>query len=156
MYNVGGKFTRSPFLEQPFSDFQHLVNTNIAGGFHFSQQALPMLLAGVEKDSKHSPSLIFTGATASLRAGATFSSFSVSKHGVRALSQSLAKEFGPQGVHVSHVILDGVVGVNPGAGLQQNRIDPNSVAEAYWYLHTQDNSAWTWELDLRSNTEKWT
>ena len=81
------------------------------GGFIFSQATLPFLLKGVEQKSQHPPSLIFTGATASVKANALVSVFASGKWALRALSQSLAKEFGPQGVHVSHAIIDGVINI---------------------------------------------
>jgi NAD(P)-dependent dehydrogenase (short-subunit alcohol dehydrogenase family) len=97
--------------------------------------------------------LIFTGATAALKASAQFASFSSAKFGLRALSQSLAKEFGPRGVHVSHVVADGVFDTprTRGFGYSDNDglMDTDEMAEAYWKLHTQGKKAWTWEIDLR-------
>lgn len=81
------------------------------GGFNFAQSTLPLLLKAREASLKHPPTLIFTGATASLKGSATFSAFASGKFALRALAQSLAREFGPQGVHVSHVILDGVIDI---------------------------------------------
>jgi NAD(P)-dependent dehydrogenase (short-subunit alcohol dehydrogenase family) len=79
------------------------------GGVLFSQATLPLLLAGVKRNPDHPPTLIFTGATASVKANALVSSFNTGKFAVRALSSSLAKEFGPQGVHVGHAIIDGPI-----------------------------------------------
>ena len=81
------------------------------GAFLFSQATLPLLLKGVDASSKYPPSLIFTGATASVRGSAMMSSFASGKFALRALSQSLAREFGPKGVHVSHAIIDGVIDI---------------------------------------------
>jgi len=88
------------------------------------------------------------------------SSFNTGKYALRALSSSLSKEFAPQGVHVSHAIIDGVIDIprtkewlkeaGPDA-----KIDPNGIADSYWYLHTQPRSAFTWEIDLRPYVEKW-
>lgn len=75
----------------------------------FSQAILPLLLRGVKSNPTYAPTLIFTGATASVKANALFTTFSSAKYGERALSSGLAKEFGPQGVHVSHAIIDGVI-----------------------------------------------
>jgi NAD(P)-dependent dehydrogenase (short-subunit alcohol dehydrogenase family) len=75
----------------------------------FSQATLPLLLRGINMNPTYPPTLIFTGATASVKASAEFTTFSSGKHGQRALSAGLAKEFGPQGVHVSHAIIDGVI-----------------------------------------------
>lgn len=81
------------------------------GGFYFAQGTLPLLLKAKEQAPQYPPTLIFTGATASLKGSATFSAFATGKFALRALAQSLAREFGPQGVHVSHVILDGVIDI---------------------------------------------
>lgn len=102
--------------------------------------------------------IIFTGATASVRGGKGFAAFAAAKHGVRALSQSMARELGPQGVHVAHTIIDGAIDT---AWIAENFparyalkdqdgiLNPNHIADAYWMLHTQPRDAWTHELDLR-------
>ena len=92
-------------------DFGVSLDVSAKGGFLFSQAALPLLLKGVEQKSEHPPSLIFTGATASVRGSAQMSSFASGKFALRALSQSLAREFGPKGVHVAHAIIDGVIDI---------------------------------------------
>jgi NAD(P)-dependent dehydrogenase (short-subunit alcohol dehydrogenase family) len=102
------------------------------GGFNFSQAALSLLLKGVEQKSEHPPSLIFTGATASVKSSAQMSSFSTGKWAVRALSQSLAKEFGPKGVHVAHAIIDGVIDIPKSKEFLKGRapetvLSPNAV-----------------------------
>ncbi len=108
--------------------------------------------------------LLFTGASASLRGRAGFGAFASNKAGLRSLSQSMAREFGPQNIHVAHVIIDGLVdgarlrGVMP--GLVEGRgkdgaLDPTAVAETYWMLHRQHRSAWTQEIDLRPCRENW-
>ena len=103
-------------------------------------------------------SILFTGATASLRGGAGFSAFAGAKHALRALAQSLARELGPQGIHVAHVVIDGAIDT---AFIAQNFperyalkdragiLDPDHIADNYWHLHQQPRSAWTHELDLR-------
>ena len=107
-------------------------------------------------------SLLFTGATASLRGGAKFAAFASAKAGLRSLAQSLAREFGPQGVHVAHVVIDGGIdGERLRAAAPQRAIDagadgllrPDAIADVYWHLHTQHRSAWTQELDLRPYKE---
>jgi NAD(P)-dependent dehydrogenase (short-subunit alcohol dehydrogenase family) len=82
---------------------------NSKGGFFFSQAVLPRLITAAKAKVTHPPTLIFTGATASLKGSAMFASFAVGKFATRALVQSLSREFGPQGVHVSHAIIDGVI-----------------------------------------------
>jgi NAD(P)-dependent dehydrogenase (short-subunit alcohol dehydrogenase family) len=107
-------------------------------------------------------SVLFTGATASLRARPPFVAFASAKAGLRAIAQSMAREFGPQGLHVAHFVIDG--GVN---GDQLNRrfpdlsrqkgpdglLDPDAVAETFWNVHQQQRSAWTHEVDLRPFNE---
>jgi len=114
---------------------------------------IPLLLSSTSANLPYPPTLIFTGATAGIKASAKFAAFASAKFGLRALSQSLAKEFGPQGVHVSHVVADGVFDSDRGraymGGNPEALMDTNEMAEAYWNLHTQGRRAWTWEIDLR-------
>lgn len=109
IFNASGGFMRKPFLDVSPDVFQSSLNVSAMGGILFSQSVLPLLLKGVELKSEHPPSLIFTGATASVKSSAQMSSFSTGKWALRALSQSLAREFGPQGVHVAHAVIDGVI-----------------------------------------------
>jgi NAD(P)-dependent dehydrogenase (short-subunit alcohol dehydrogenase family) len=108
--------------------------------------------------------ILYTGATASLRGGAGFSAFAGSKHALRALAQSLAREVGPQGIHVAHVVIDGAIDTKFIAENFPERyalkdkdgiLAPDAIAEAYWQLHRQHRSAWTHELDLRPWMETW-
>jgi NAD(P)-dependent dehydrogenase (short-subunit alcohol dehydrogenase family) len=119
-------------------------------------------LAGREAAKRMAPrgrgTIIFTGATASVRGGKGFAAFASAKHGLRALSQSMARELGPQGVHVAHTIIDGAIDT---AWIAENFparyalkdqdgiLDPAHIADAYWMLHSQPRDAWTHELDLR-------
>jgi NAD(P)-dependent dehydrogenase (short-subunit alcohol dehydrogenase family) len=108
--------------------------------------------------------IVFTGATASLRGSAGFAAFAGAKHALRALAQSMARELGPQGIHVAHVVIDGAIDT---AFIAENFperyalkasdgiLDPEAIAENYWQLHRQQRSAWTHELDLRPWSEKW-
>ncbi len=109
-------------------------------------------------------SILFTGATASVRGGAGYSAFAGAKHALRALAQSLARELGPQGLHVAHVVIDGMIdgvfarGIAPDAAERLAReeiLDPEEIARNYVWLHGQRRSAWTFELDLRPWSEKW-
>jgi NAD(P)-dependent dehydrogenase (short-subunit alcohol dehydrogenase family) len=114
--------------------------------------------------ARQSGTMIFTGATASLRGAAGFSAFAGAKHALRALAQSLARELGPANVHVAHVIIDGAIDT---AFIRDNfperyalkREDgilaPEHIADAYWFLHQQPRDAWTFELDLRPWSERW-
>ncbi|MDE2371982.1 MAG: SDR family oxidoreductase [Burkholderiales bacterium] len=108
--------------------------------------------------------ILYTGATASLRGGAGFAAFAGAKHALRALAQSLARELGPQGIHVAHVVIDGAIDTAfiaenfPQRYALKDRdgiLDPEAIAEAYWQLHRQTRSAWTHELDLRPWIETW-
>ncbi|WP_434559908.1 SDR family oxidoreductase [Pseudomonas sp. R1-6] len=108
--------------------------------------------------------ILFTGATAGLRGASGFAAFAGAKHGVRALAQSMARELGPMNVHVAHIIVDGAIDT---AFIRDNFpekyatkdedgiLDPEHIAENYWYLHTQPRDAWTFELDLRPWSERW-
>jgi NADP-dependent 3-hydroxy acid dehydrogenase YdfG len=88
------------------------------------------------------------------------SSFATGKFALRALSSSLAKEFGPQGVHVSHAIIDGVIDIPRTKEWMKDagpdaKISADAIADSYWYLHSQPRSAWIWEIDVRPYIEKW-
>ena len=107
--------------------------------------------------------IIFTGATASLRGGAGFAAFAGAKHALRALAQSMARELGPQGIHVAHCVIDGAIDTafirehfpeRYALRQQDGILKPDSIAEAYWMLHRQPRDAWTHELDLRPYMEK--
>ena len=109
-------------------------------------------------------SIFFTGATASLRGSAGFSAFAGAKHALRALAQSMARELGPRGIHVAHLVIDGAIDTEFIAQNFPERyarkadegiLSPDSIAEAYWQLHRQQRSAWTQELDLRPWMETW-
>ena len=108
--------------------------------------------------------ILFTGATASLRGAAGFSAFSGAKHALRALAQSMARELGPQGIHVAHIVIDGAIDTQFIAENFPERyslkdkdgiLSPDAIADNYWMLHQQQRSAWTHELDLRPWIEKW-
>jgi NAD(P)-dependent dehydrogenase (short-subunit alcohol dehydrogenase family) len=109
-------------------------------------------------------SIFFTGATASLRGGAGFSAFAGAKHALRALAQSMARELGPQGIHVAHLVIDGAIDTEfirenfPERYALKDRdgiLNPEHIAEAYWQLHNQPRDAWTHEMDLRPWMEPW-
>ncbi len=108
--------------------------------------------------------ILFTGATASLRGGAGYSAFAGAKHALRALAQSLARELGPRGVHVAHIVIDGMIdgafirGLVPDAAerlARQEILAPDEIAGNYVWLHRQKRGAWTFEMDLRPWTETW-
>ncbi|MDP6415785.1 MAG: SDR family NAD(P)-dependent oxidoreductase, partial [Gammaproteobacteria bacterium] len=111
-------------------------------------------------------SILFTGATASMRGGSGYAAFASAKFALRGLAQSLARELGPEGIHVAHLIIDAGVntqfvrdryqdrGIDPEKLPENTLMNPKSVGEAYWYLHNQERDAWTHELDLRPFAEK--
>ncbi len=90
-------------------------------------------------------SILFTGATASLRGSSGFGAFAHGKFALRAIAQSMARELGPMGIHVGHVVIDGHIGEKDDASY----LSPDAIAETYWTLHTQERSAWSFEIDLR-------
>ena len=108
--------------------------------------------------------ILFTGATAGLRGASHFAAFAGAKHGVRALAQSMARELGPLNIHVGHVVVDGAIDTafirdsfpEMYARKEQDGIlNPEHIADNYWFLHAQPRDAWTFELDLRPWMEKW-
>ena len=108
-------------------------------------------------------SIFFTGATASMRGGSGFSAFSSAKFALRAVAQSMARELGPEGIHVAHFVIDGAIDTAfiketfPDIYALKEKdgiLQPEAIAEAYWFVHTQHRSAWTHELDLRPYMEK--
>ncbi|KAL2832862.1 oxidoreductase [Aspergillus cavernicola] len=161
IYNVAGKFSRKPFLEQGMEEFLGSLEPSVKGAFNFAHATLPLMVndGGHPQKYKYPPTLIFTGATAALKGGSGLSAFAMSKFGIRAMSQSLAREFGPKGVHVSHAIIDGIINTEKtkgyGEDVPDSKIDPNWIAESYWFLHTQPRTSFTHELDLRPYVETW-
>jgi NAD(P)-dependent dehydrogenase (short-subunit alcohol dehydrogenase family) len=155
VHNAGGN-RPAPFLQVSEAQFEQHWREHALGGFHLGQAAIPALLAN------GGGSLIFTGASGSLRGKANFAPFSAAKAAVRNLAQSIAREYGPKGVHVGHVVVDGgiegerLLSFRP--QLRDERgpdgmLKIDAIAEAYWTLHHQHRSAWTLELDLRPWSE---
>ncbi len=152
VYNAGA-YQRASILEAAADDFERCWRTCCFGGFLVGRAAARIMAA------RGSGTIIFTGATASLRGSATFFNLAVGKFGLRALSQSMARELGPKGVHVAHALIDGQINGPNHADLVDQRgpdalLAPDAIAEAYYGLHRQHRSAWTQELDLRPWVEK--
>jgi len=152
VYNAGA-FQMGGILEITPEQFDHCWKANCFGGFLGAQQVLPAM---VERERG---TILLTGATASLRGGARFSCLAVGKFGLRALAQSLAREFGSQGIHVAHIIVDGRIDIPRRQAQASGRekhtlLSPEAIAETYWQLHMQDVTAWTLEIDLRPAMEK--
>jgi len=160
-----GQWHRGPFLELKEEDIQNSLQVNVVAGFAFAQESIKAFLEAPEPTPEEkSPSqgtLIFTGATASIRGGEYFGAFAAGKVALRALSQSLAREFGKKNVHVGHSIIDGGILTDLSRPRhaahiddETKRLSPDSIAKSYLYLHSQDKSAWTLELDLRPAHER--
>lgn len=152
VYNAG-VFAVGGLLELDPAKFEQAWRVNCYGGFLCAREVVPAM-----QTQRHG-SVLFTGATGSLRGGARFSGLAVGKFGLRALAQSLAREFGPQGIHVGHVIIDGQIGSDAAHARSPDRpaeafLDPHAIAEAFWQVHAQPRSAWTLELDLRPHIER--
>ena len=151
VYNAGA-FQMGGILELSPEQFDDCFRANCSGAFYGAQQVLPAM---VERERG---TIILTGATAALRGSARFAALATGKSGLRALAQSMAREFGPQGIHVAHVIIDGQINTPRLREAQPDReesttLSPESIAETYWQLHAQGPSAWTLELDLRPAPE---
>jgi len=153
-----------PFLDVTPQDVQDSLQINVAAAFSFARGAILAFKDNdIEQPNGKRGALIFTGATASGRGNVVTSAYAAGKFGTRALSQSLAKEFGKENIHVAHSIIDGAIltdrqrGRNSAewANNENVRLTPEGIASAYHYLVNQDRSAWTWELDLRPAHEKW-
>ena len=140
-----------PFVELTPESFARGWQVGVLGSFLCSQAVVPDMLI------KNAGCLLFTGATSSVRGGAI--TFSSAKFGMRGLAQALARELWPKGIHVAHIIIDGVIRENesePGTEDQNAEplMNPAAIAEVYWGLVRQDRSAWSMELDLRPHREK--
>ncbi len=157
VFNAGVNLWTS-ILDETADRYRGLWETDAFGGF-LAGRALARAMA-----ERGRGSIFFTGATASVRGGANFAAFAGAKHALRALAQSMARELGPKGIHVAHLVVDGIIDsefireelpqVYESKG-KEGMIAPASIAEAYWFLHQQSPDAWTFELDLRPAAEAW-
>ncbi len=157
VFNVGGN-VRFPVLETTAQKYFKVWEMCALAGFLAAREAARVMLP------RGRGTLLFTGATASLRGAAGFSAFAGGKAALRALAQSMAREFGPQGLHVAHVIIDGLIDTafarehfaqRVAEAGPEGILNPGHIAEAYWWLHSQPRDAWTFELDLRPSVERW-
>ena len=142
----------APFLETKPEAFRRLWAVGCGGAASVARALLPAMTA------RGGGALVFSGATASCRAGARTAAFGSAKFALRGLSQALAREFGPRGIHVAHVVLDGLIDEPQTerrfAERKTERMDADALADAYVTLIRQPPSAWTHELDLRPFNEK--
>ena len=145
------------FLELEREAFEQLWREHCLGGFLVGREAARRMVP------QGAGTILFTGASGSLRGKAGFAAFAAAKAGLRAVAQSMAREFGPKGIHVAHVVIDG--GINGQRLLSRfpkraeesgadGLLNIDAIAETYWQLHGQHRSAWTLELDLRPWVEK--
>lgn len=162
IFNVGGN-VRFPFVETTERVFRKVWEMSCLAGFLTGREAAKLMLP------REGGCIFFTGASASRRGAVGFSAFAAAKAGLRVVAESAAREFGPQGIHVAHLVIDGGVdtawvrnvirkyeGDEAAESVTPGRLlEPSSVAEAYWQLFLQPRDGWTFELELRPYGEKW-
>jgi NADP-dependent 3-hydroxy acid dehydrogenase YdfG len=157
VFNIGANVPCS-ILEETSRKYFKIWEMACLGGFLYGREVAKRMVA------RGRGTILFTGATASLRGSAGFAAFAGAKHALRALAQSMARELGPKNVHVAHVIVDGAIDTEfirenfPERYATKSAdgiLNPDHIAQNYWYLHTQPRDAWTHELDLRPWTERW-
>ena len=157
VYNIGAN-VRFPVVETTTRVFRKVWEMACYGGFLLGREAARHMVP------RGRGTILFTGATASVRGGDGYSAFAAGKHGLRAVAQSMARELGPKNVHVAHVVIDGAIDTEFIADMFPERyalrdrggiLDPEAIAENYWNLHVQPRDAWTHELDLRPWIEGW-
>lgn len=157
VFNIGGN-VRFGITETTTRVYTKVWEMAALAGFLMGREVAKVMLP------RERGSIFFTGATASLRGRDGFAAFAGAKHALRALAQSMARELGPQGIHVGHVIVDGAIDTafiretfpeRYALKAQDGILNPDHIAENYWTLHAQPRDAWTFELDLRPYMEKW-
>jgi NAD(P)-dependent dehydrogenase (short-subunit alcohol dehydrogenase family) len=160
VFNPGAN-VNFPITETTSRVFRKVWEMACFGGFLVGREAARVMLP------RRRGSIFFTGATASLRGGKGYAAFASAKFGLRALAQSMARELGPENIHVAHLVIDAGVdtafvreriqasGRDPAALPPDTLMNPASIGEAYWMLHRQTPDAWTFELDLRPHRETW-
>ncbi len=158
IFNVGGN-VRFPIRETTLRVYTKVWEMCALAGFLNGREAARVMVP------RGRGTIIFTGATASVRGGSGYSAFAGGKHALRALAQSMARELGPEGIHVAHVVVDGAIDTDFTRSRAPDRyearkaadgiLNPVSIAENYWLLHSQPRDAWTFEMDLRPWTETW-
>lgn len=155
IFNAGA-YERGTVAETKPDDFERCWRVGCFAGFLTGRCAARLML---NHDEGHRGTIIFTGATSSLRGSAGFVNLAAPKFALRALAQSMARELGPQGIHVAHVIIDGGIRSPRYEKMFDNLkpdalLEPNAIADVYFALHQQHRSTWTQELDLRPWVEK--
>lgn len=157
VFNTGAQH-RSSILDMTAKIYRQVWESAAFAGFVTGREAARRMSA------RGRGTIIFTGATASVRGGANFASFASAKHALRALSQSMARELGPMGIHVGHIIVDGMIDSDAVRAKFPDEVDalpdggmlnPDHIADAYWAIHAQPKDAWTFEVDIRPSVERW-
>ena len=160
VFNIGANVSSS-ILDETARKYFKIWEMACLGGFLNGREVAKRMVA--REGTGHKGTIIFTGATASLRGSANFAAFAGAKHALRALAQSMARELGPRGIHVAHTIIDGAIDTEfirenfPERYAMKDSdgiLNPDHIAENYWMLHKQPRDAWTHELDLRPWNEK--
>jgi NAD(P)-dependent dehydrogenase (short-subunit alcohol dehydrogenase family) len=163
VFNIGANVPSS-ILDETARKYFKIWEMACLGGFLNAREVAKRMVARTDvADGQHRGTILFTGATASLRGASGFAAFAGAKHALRALAQSMARELGPRGVHVAHVVVDGAIDTDfirenfperYALKAQDGILNPEHIAENYWMLHRQPRDAWTHELDLRPWSEK--
>ena len=156
VYNIGAN-VNFPIRETTSRVFFKVWEMACFGGFLMGREVAKRMVP------RGRGTILFTGASASVRGRAGFAAFASGKHALRAVAQSMARELGPEGIHVGHIVIDGAIDTafirenfpeRAALKPQDGILDPDHIADAYWMLHAQPRDAWTHELDLRPYMEK--
>ncbi len=152
VYNPSAR-ARGPITELDREDFKNAVLITAYGGFVVGQKAAQLML------ERGSGTILFTGASASVKGYPNSSSFAMGKFGLRGLAQSMARELHPQNIHIGHFVIDGGIVKKSGddraaARGEDGMLDPDAIAASYLQFHRQHRSAWSWELEVRPWVEK--
>jgi NAD(P)-dependent dehydrogenase (short-subunit alcohol dehydrogenase family) len=156
IFNAGANF-RASILDTPAEMFEKVWRLGCYAGFLFGREAARRMVP------RGKGTILFTGATASVRGSAQFAAFAAAKGALRQVAQSMARELGPKGIHVAHVVIDGMIDNRRTRERMADRVKDlppegmlatDAIAELFWQLHAQPRSAWTFEADLRPWAEK--
>ncbi len=146
VYNASNR-ARGPVTELDPADVAQAIRISAFAGFLVGQAAAKAMVA------RGSGTILFTGASASVKGYPNSSSFAMGKFALRGLAQSMARELSPQNIHVGHFVIDGGISLGKddkrGGDTPDSLLDPDAIAASYLHLHRQDRSAWTWEVELR-------
>ncbi|MBR0943005.1 SDR family NAD(P)-dependent oxidoreductase [Bradyrhizobium liaoningense] len=155
IYNAGNN-TPGKIIEMDADYFENAWRVVCFGGFLFGREAVRRMVP------KKTGTLLFTGASASLRGRSGYGAFNSSKAGLRTLAQAMAKEYASDGIHVGHVVVDGAIAgdkifsrFSDAAGREDSLIDIDGIVDAFAFLYRQPERAWSFELDVRTSKEKW-